>query len=133
MPELFSDEWIDVLDALARGDDELRAAAAEIDVVIQQTVVATDGARSYHVVLTPDDVGVRPGPAPAPTITFTADHETAAAIANGDESAQTAFIDGRLRLGGDLRKLLEAQSAVARLGDTFSAARTDPEPDAVTT
>lgn len=126
MPDLFTDEWIEALDALARDDDELRAAAAELDVVIQQNVLGPDGDRSYHVVLEPGDVGVRAGPATNPAITFTTDVATATAIATGVESAQTAFIDGRLRVGGDLRVLLAAQSAVTRLGETFAPLRSGP-------
>ncbi|MBI2704451.1 MAG: SCP2 sterol-binding domain-containing protein [Actinobacteria bacterium] len=123
MPAFLSDEWLHTLDIAARSDDDLRTAAAELDLIIQQKVTGTsNGDVAYHVVLTPAAVGVRPGVAPDPTITFTTDLASARAIANGSESAQAAFIDGRLRVGGDLRRLLDAQGALARLGDTLAAA-----------
>jgi hypothetical protein len=123
VPEHLSDEWIAALDRAARDDAGLAEVARELDVVIQQTVTGTPaGTRSYHVVLTPAEVAVRPGPAPEAQLSFTTDHETARAVADGRLSAQAAFIDGRLRVGGDLRRLLDAQRAMARLGDTLAAA-----------
>ena len=48
---------------------------------------------------------------------------TAEAIHRGELSAQTAFIEGRLRLGGDLRAVIERASALAAIDDVFGAAR----------
>lgn len=126
-----SPEWIASLDSAARGDDEVRRAAAELDVVIQQTVtgVPPDHHRhSYHVVLTPSAVGVREGPAAGPTISFTADYHTAIAISRGQLDAQSAFVEGRLRVGGDLRRLLDAQTALAGLTHVFSTPDSDTVP-----
>jgi hypothetical protein len=127
VPALFTPAWVDELDALARADDSVRAAARQLRLVIQQEVRAegaTEPAFVYHVVLTPSEVAVRLGPADHPTVTFSADRPTAAAIAAGRQRAQEAFLDGRLRVGGDLRALLAAQPVLAQLGDVFAATRT---------
>ncbi len=46
-----------------------------------------------------------------------------AAIATGEESAQAAFIAGRLRVGGDLRQVMDRAGALATLTDVFAPAR----------
>ena len=66
---------------------------------------------------------MRRGRADAPDITFTQDRATAEAIHRGELSAQTAFIEGRLRLGGDLRAVIERAGSLVAIDDVFAAAR----------
>lgn len=120
-----SPEWIARLDEVARADLELAEAAAEADLVVQQVVVDGADEVAYHVVLRAGEVAVRPGRAEAPTVTFTQDRATAEAVAAGDLSAQQAFIDGKVRLGGDTVALAERAKVLARLGDVFAAVRAE--------
>lgn len=126
MPPFLSDAWLAALDAAAKADDELRAAAAEADLVVQQVVTgagADGGEVAYVLVLTADEVAVRAGRVEEPTVTFTQALPTAVAIASGERSAQQAFIDGDLRVGGDVGALAARHRALTRLGDVFAAAR----------
>lgn len=123
MAEPWSDEWIAAADAAARADVELVEASRGRRVVVGQEV--TDGERRtrWHVVLDDGDVAVRPGPAPDPDVTFSQDRATAEAVAAGTLAARTAFVLGRIRVGGDVSVLLELGPALARLGDTFAGVR----------
>ena len=47
----------------------------------------------------------------------------AVAIAMGRSSAQRAFLDGRLRLGGDIALLLGHQDALAAIDDRLAGLR----------
>jgi putative sterol carrier protein len=58
-----------------------------------------------------------------PDVTFTQDRATAAAIASGELSAQSAFMAGRLRMGGDLRAVLDRSQDLTALDDVFASAR----------
>ena len=60
-------------------------------------------------------------------MSFTQDRATAVAIAQGSLSAQVAFMDGRLRLGGDLRSVLARAGDLAALDDAFAATRASTE------
>jgi putative sterol carrier protein len=93
--------------------------------VIQQVVTAGPDAGEVAYVVTAADgrITVRKGRTDTPDITFTQDRETAEGIHRGELSAQTAFIEGRLRLGGDLRAVIERSGALAAIGDVFAAAR----------
>jgi predicted lipid carrier protein YhbT len=93
--------------------------------VIQQIVPdGPDGAEVAWVVTAADGaITVRRGRVDEPDITFTQDRATAEAIHRGELSAQTAFIEGRLRLGGDLRAVIERGTSLAAIDDIFRAAR----------
>jgi hypothetical protein len=114
-------QWFDDLHAAGRGSPP----ASRADLVIQQVVPdGPDGTEvAYVVTVTDGAVHVRRGRADAPDVTFTQDLATATAIHRGELSAQTAFIEGRLRLGGDLRAVIDRAGALADLPDVFAAAR----------
>lgn len=125
MPEPWTPEWVAALDELARDDPDLVAAAADRRAVIGQTVRDGDTLHQWHLVLDHGTVAVRPGPAVDPDVTFTQDREVAEAIAAGDMPARTAFVLGRIQLGGDVAALMELAPALARVSDLFAPARTE--------
>ena len=125
MARFLSDEWIDALDR-ALADAAPADPAATLDgspLVVEQCVTRPDGDPVvYHVVLGDGRARAVPGPAPEPTLRFTQDRDTAWAIGTGRQSAQAAFMTGRLQVGGDLRALLD-ERLVGQLGDAFAAVR----------
>jgi len=66
-----------------------------------------------------------PTDASPPDLRFTTDYATAAAVAAGDLGAQRAFVEGRLRVGGDLSLLTAHQRAMAAVGDALAAVRAE--------
>ncbi|MGI8938164.1 MAG: SCP2 sterol-binding domain-containing protein [Iamia sp.] len=123
MPEAWSEEWVAALDAAAREDEDLRAASRGRRVVIGQEVADGEQRTQWHVILDDGEVAVRPGPADAPDVTFSQDAEVARDVARGAIAARTAFVLGRIRVGGDVDVLLELAPALSGLGDVFAAVR----------
>lgn len=121
MAEFLTDEWFRDLDAAGRGS----RVDAGLRLVIQQVV--TDGPHdpelAYVVTIAEGTITVRQGRAAEADVTFTQDRRTAEAIHRGELSAQAAFIEGRLRLGGDLRAVIDRAGALAAIDDVFSSAR----------
>lgn len=118
--EFLSDEWIDALDAAGA----LATLPADLHLVVQQVVLGDDGPESSFVVRVLDGrVSVTAGVASDAEVTFTQDRATALAVATGATSAQAAFMDGRLRVGGDLRLVLDRADELAAVADVFAAAR----------
>jgi predicted lipid carrier protein YhbT len=116
-----TDEWFHDLDAAARSsivDGDLR-------LVIQQVVTGGPDAGdvAYVVEIADGAITVRRGRSDRADVTFTQDRPTAEAIHRGELSAQTAFIEGRLRLGGDLRAVIDRAGALAAIDDVSTAAR----------
>ena len=113
------DEW------LARADRALAGLAPVADGPAV-AVVVTDGPfgdRAYRLILGPDRVAVSPDPEPH-GVRMTLAWDDAVAIAQGRSSAQRAFLDGRLRLGGDTSLLLGHQDALAAIDDRLAELRT---------
>jgi putative sterol carrier protein len=63
------------------------------------------------------------GPAVDPDLRFTTDYATAAQIAAGELGAQRAFVEGRLRVGGDLGVLIRHQKALSTIDDALAGVR----------
>jgi putative sterol carrier protein len=116
-----TDEWFHDLDAAGRAS----SVDGDLRLVIQQVV--TDGAGTaelaYVVEIADGSIAVRRGRTDGADVTFTQDRRTAEAIHGGELSAQTAFIEGRLRLGGDLRAVIDQAGALAAIDDVFAATR----------
>ncbi len=72
-----------------------------------------DGDAQYHVRIGPDGARVHAEAAPDAPVRLSTDHATAAAIARGEESAQAAFMAGRLRVAGDLQAVVTGASMLA--------------------
>ncbi len=120
MAEFLSDAWVAALDETARA----ASPPPDLRVVVQEVVVGDDGAEvAYAIRIADGCASVVPGRAADADITLTQDRTTAARIARGDLSAQVAFMAGHLRVGGDLRAVMDRARAIATLGDVFAAAR----------
>ncbi len=124
MLAFLSPDWLAALDAAAQADPALAAATQGVTLVVEQQISdAPSGDVCFHVTFDNGRVTVTPGPATTTSVSFSQDYPTAMAIANGSESAQRAFMTGKLRVGGDLRTLLDHQAAMTALNDVFATVR----------
>ena len=119
-----STEWLDAAGAALASDDALAAALAGVTLTVEQAVDGTpDGTVRWHVTIDDGKVALTPGPAARPDLRFTTSYPVAAAVARGAESAQRAFIEGGLRVGGDLSLLIAHQRTLATIDDALAAVR----------
>ena len=58
-----------------------------------------------------------------PDLRFTTDYATAARIAAGRLGAQRAFVEGRLRVGGDLSLLIRHHKVLSTIDDALAGVR----------
>ncbi|MGH9077953.1 MAG: SCP2 sterol-binding domain-containing protein [Acidimicrobiales bacterium] len=118
MARFLSAEWFDELDRVAPAGGT-GAGPGQARPLANQVVTATpDGEVRYQVVVSDAGVGVRrlapgvPPPGSAP-LTFTSDYTTASAIARGELSAQTALLEGHLRVAGNSTGMSEDLAQLA--------------------
>ena len=125
MPVFLSDEWIAALDEAASADDKLREATAGVSLVLQQTVTDSPGGDvTWHVAIDDGMIRILPGTSVLPAdVTFSQSFETAKAVATAKLSAQSAFMLGKLRIGGSVAKLIEQRAAFDGLDDLFIEVR----------
>jgi predicted lipid carrier protein YhbT len=133
-----SPEWMAAARHAVAGIDRLRDAGTGIRLTIEHVArdapaeAGTRGAPGpvdatirWHVTIEGGRVELAEGPAPQPDLRFTADYATAAAITRGELSAQRAFAEGRLRVGGDLLLLVRHQRALATVDDALAGVRAE--------
>ena len=119
-----SPAWIDAAGAAVAGDDRLGASLAGVSLVVEQTVTGgPDGDVTWALAVDDGTVAITPGPAARSDLRLTTDYATAAAVATGGLSAQRAFVEGRLRVGGDLSLLVAHQRALAAVDDALAGVR----------
>jgi hypothetical protein len=119
-----SSEWIDATARALAADDSLRTALADLSLTVEQVVTGgPDGTVRWHITVDRGDVTLRRGPAHDPDLSFTTNYDTAARVASGSLGAQRAFVEGRLRVGGDLSLLVTHQRAVASIDDALAEVR----------
>ena len=119
--DFLSDEWLAALDVAARArvapdEDPLASVTLSIDHVI------TDGPR-WRLSIDSGALSVQSAPEDEPDVRLTSDRTTASAIASGRRAALDAFIAGDLRLGGDVRRLIDERAALEAMGDVFASVR----------
>lgn len=93
------------------------AALDELDLIIEQRVLNDDGslAESYQVHLGDGVVAVDRDCSGEAHVVLSQDVETAEALRSGELHAQPAFLTGRLRVDGDVDRLLEHREALTSL------------------
>lgn len=129
--EFLSSEWIEAMSAAAEArtapaDDPLADVELRIDQVVDDVAwqVAVDHGRLSVSALPPAE-GDDEHSDPSGDVRLSMDRATAVALARQRESVLDAFIAGRIRVGGDLRALLDNQKALAAIEDVFGPVRAE--------
>ena len=124
MPRYLSAEWFERAQH-AVSEKGVRGGATDgTDLVVQQHVTGgPDGDVAYHVDVHGGEVQIASGVAEQPTVTFIQDWDTASAIGKGELSAQGAFMAGRIRVRGDLPRLVSGGDVFGHLDDVLADLR----------
>jgi SCP-2 sterol transfer family len=122
--QYLSPEWMEAARLAIARDAGLARATAGVRLTVEHVVVdGPGGIGRWHVTIDDGDVALTEGPAEDPDLRFTTDYVTASSIAAGTLGAQRAFVEGRLRVGGDLRALIRHQKALATIDDALAGVR----------
>jgi hypothetical protein len=122
--QYLSPDWMQAARLAVAGDASLGGATAGVRLTVEH--VAIDGPRGtvrWHITIDDGEVRLLEGPAGEPDIRFTTDYATASRIAAGKLGAQRAFVEGRLRVGGDLTLLIRHHKALSTIDDALAGVR----------
>ena len=112
-----ADEW---LTALTGAFD--RNEIAEVDVTVQLVVKdAPDGEVSFWLSFKNGDVDAAIGTSDAADVTMICDYATAIDLAKAEINAQAAFMQGRMKVTGNMGKLLQHQAAIGALSSAMAS------------
>jgi putative sterol carrier protein len=127
MAKFLTEEWMDaVRDALQQSED-VQNAVKGVDLTIQQVVtgVPDQGDAQYWTKFADGSIEGGLGEAPDADVTITQDYDTAASMNRGELNAQAAFMQGKLKVTGNMGKLLQHQGAMQALGPVIQAVPTE--------
>ena len=117
-------EWIDELSRVVANDDALRQLARDHDIGVTQLVSAgPEGDVTYHLQVGKGEARFGPGAAEPEHVRMEQTWQTAVAVATGDLNAQSAFVNGHIRLYGDQQRLLDSQPVFSALDAVFDDVR----------
>jgi putative sterol carrier protein len=126
MAKFLSEQWADDVLTALNGSEDVRGAVKGVQLCIQQVVtVAPEGEVKYWTKLDDGKVEGAIGEAPDADVTITEDYDTAVAMNKGELNAQAAFMQGKLKVTGNMGKLLQNQGAMQALGPVLSSVPAD--------
>jgi putative sterol carrier protein len=119
--KFLSPEWAKALKTELNANDAFHEAAAGHHATIQQVISTADGDTHYWIRIEDGSIDMGIGDAEAPDATITQSYETAVALSNSELSAVTAFMTGKIKVGGNMGMLLGLQGALAQLPAAIQA------------
>jgi putative sterol carrier protein len=122
MARFLTQAWADEIVRAVNAND----VGADVTLTIQYVVTgAPDGETRYWTRFAGGRYEAAIGEAPDADITLTQDYETAAAMDRGELIAQAAFMQGKLKVTGNIGKLLKTQDAMNAAGEAIAAIETE--------
>ena len=128
MVQYLSDEWMHEANAALAASPAPGDLTESDPVVLQYDVTGGPGGkRRYALSFADGAVTLDPGAHGDAPASFALDYDIAVQIARGELSAQAAFMQGSLKLGGDVMVLVRQHALLDGLGDALAELRTRTE------
>ena len=121
-----SEEWAREITGALNSSDTFRAAAGDHSMKLQQLVADASGDETnYYFTLEGGRAEVSLGEIADPDATLTQSYETAAAIARQELNPQQAFMQGKVKVTGNLMKLMQLQAVFTELPRAVAGVEVD--------
>lgn len=122
MSKFLSQEWASDVTAALNTHDGFRNAIGSADLTIQFNVSDTpEGEVDYYLRAGGGNAEMGIGALDAADVTVKQSYDTAAAVSKGELNTQTAFMTGKLKVSGNLAKLMMHQGAIQQWGAAVSS------------
>jgi putative sterol carrier protein len=113
--KFLSDEWATAVTDALNANEQFRQAAGSHTAKIQNVVTTPDGETKYYFLLQDGKAEVSLGEIDGAEATISQDYETAGALMRNELSATAAYMSGRIRINGDLMRLMQLQGVIGTL------------------
>ncbi|HYI45818.1 MAG TPA: SCP2 sterol-binding domain-containing protein, partial [Actinomycetota bacterium] len=106
-----TEEWASTMTEKLNASDDFKSAAANQQVKLQQVVTDTPegGESKYYFTIEGGEAQVALGEISDAEATITQNYETAVAINKQELNAQNAFMQGKVKISGNMMKLMQLQ------------------------
>ena len=116
-------EWLDALTAALDAHAGFKSAIASTELTLQFEVpdapAGTEGV--YVIAVSGGGVTATAGPGASPDVTITNNYETAVAISKGTLNTQMAFMTGKIKVSGNMTKLITNQAMLSQFANATAA------------
>lgn len=114
--KFLSQEWAEQISAALNSSAEFRSAATSKGMGLQQVVKdAPEGEIRYYFALEDGDASIALGELTNPDATVEQSYETAVAMSRGEIGASQAFMQGKLKISGNMMKLMQLQGVLGAM------------------
>ncbi len=114
--KFLSAEWCQAVQDALNSSEAFKSAAGSQTAKVEQVVSAPDGEVRYWFKLEGGSASLGLGDSPDPVdATISQDYETAVALAKNELTGTAAYMSGKLRISGDLMKLMQLQGALGQM------------------
>ena len=121
MSKFLSEEWAAEVTAALNSHQGFKNAIGNADLTIQfNTTDTPDGEVDYYLQAGGGDARMAIGALEGADVTVKQTYDTATAISTGELNTQTAFMTGKLKVSGNLAKLMMHQSAIQQWSSAVS-------------
>lgn len=125
--KFLSEEWTQQATDSLNNHDGFSSAIADISLGLQFKVTDTpeSGDVDYYLKIGEGQAALKLGEMDDPDVSITNEYTTAAAISKGELNMQSAFMTGKLKVSGNLAKLMMHQAALTHLAGAVSSMEVD--------
>ena len=125
--KFLTEDWVTAVNEAVNAHEGFKNAAAGISLAFQFNVTeAPEGALSAYYLKLDDGTPVAaPGEVEGSDVAITSDYDTSAAVSRGELNTQTAFMTGKLKVTGNLAKLMMHQNIIQQWGAATESMEVD--------
>ncbi|MCA1834281.1 MAG: SCP2 sterol-binding domain-containing protein [Actinomycetota bacterium] len=108
--KFLSDEWLGEVESRLNSNEAFQNAAKGQSAKLQQVITgAPDGESKYGFIIDGGKVSMPKGDIEGAEATVTQDYDTAVKLSKGELQGQAAFMQGKLKISGNLMKMMQLQ------------------------
>ena len=113
MAQFLSDDHFSAAQEALSADAGFQNSIANVELGVQFEVSgAPDGDLTYFLDVADGQVTTAPGPLDGADVTVSSDYDTSKAISKGELNVQMAFMTGKIKVGGNMAKIMMHQGVI---------------------
>jgi putative sterol carrier protein len=118
--KFLSEEWAEEVTRAVNEHEAFQKAAGSQVARIQNVVTTPEGEKKYFFTVEQGRARLEMGEIDSPDATISQDYQTAMALSKNELSGTAAFMSGKIRVSGDLMKLMQMQGLFSTLPQALS-------------